>query len=324
MDACHVALKDSLEDPTSLQQLEMVLVAKSPLLGTKVYFLCFLYLNISFFKVQVKPILNKTEEMVKVDKVQLIIKWGGEFTHSGLHHTRDFGENLRKDLSIINKSLLDDVKVFTSSERRVIATADTFCCAFLNTKDLDPQFIKVAKEMLDDSNAAKDLMEQVKSRLRDILNPETNTPTPSEIIAPPSMSSPALAVSEVISLLSELRLVMRSNFENLDIDSLQKRWCCNESALLFKERWEKLFKDFCDVERSAFDTSKISELHDSLKYDFLHNRNFILSIFSTKESGTDLLRELYNKSEIVFTCLGPHEYGITNHEKLDVGMMNSL
>ena len=26
----------------------------------------------------------------------------------------------------------------------------------------------------------------------------------------------------------------------------------------------------------------------------------------------------------MFTCLGPHEYGITNQEKLDVGIQNSL
>lgn len=38
-----------------------------------------------------------------------------------------------------------------------------------------------------------------------------------------------------------------------------------------------VFRDFCDVERSQFDTSKISELHDSLKYDFLHNRIFVQS-----------------------------------------------
>ena len=258
LNACIAASQEGIEDSTSLQQLEMILQAKSPLPGTKV---------------QIKPVFNKTD--LSLEKVQCIVKWGGEFTHSGLHHSRDLGENLRKDLSIINKSLLEDIKVFTSSERRVIATADTFCKAFLNTHDIDPQFIKVAKEMLDDSNAAKDLMEQVKARLREILNPLIRADVPSDIVVPPEMKDPRESVGNLMALLSRLRTIMRHNFDSLDIVELQKRWCCSESPFLFKERWEKLFRDFCDVERSAFDTSKISELHDSLKYDLLHNRHFI-------------------------------------------------
>lgn len=197
------------------------------------------------------------------------------YRHSGLHHTRDLGLNLRKDLSIINRMLLEDVKVFTSSERRVIATADIFCKSFLKLSEMDPQFIKVAKEMLDDSNAAKDLMEQVKARLRDILNPAVQVDVPSDILIPQEMKEPAESLQELIQILSKIRVIMTNNFETMDVKEIQKRWCCSESPFLFKERWEKLFRDFCDVERSAFDTSKISELHDSLKYDLLHNRHFV-------------------------------------------------
>jgi hypothetical protein len=192
-----------------------------------------------------------------------------------LHHTRDFGENLKKDLSIINKYLQEDIRVFTSSERRVIATADIFCKSFLHKSEIDPQFIKVAKEMLDDSNAAKDLIEQVKSRLRDILNPDVDVDTPPEIVRPQGMNSPAESLQDLIQLLSKMRTVMQANFANKDVATLTNRWCCSETPYLFRERWEKLFKDFCDVEKAAFDTSKISELHDSLKYDLLHNRAFV-------------------------------------------------
>lgn len=115
-------------------------------------------MNLPGTKIQLKPNSKNNK-----GDLQCIVKWGGEFTHSGLHHSRDLAQNLRKDLSIINKNLLEDIKVFTSSERRVIATADTFCKAFLNTHDIPPDFIMVSKEMLDDSNAAKDSLSHVRT-----------------------------------------------------------------------------------------------------------------------------------------------------------------
>ncbi|KAJ3402557.1 hypothetical protein HDV05_008386, partial [Chytridiales sp. JEL 0842] len=248
-DACNVALQEQIEDVQSLESLRAILDLKSTLPGTKI---------------QVKPSFNKADKSI-LEKVQLVVKWGGllEFTHGGEHQSKDLGENLRKDLRIINKALLDDVKIYTSSERRVIATADIFSKALLNIANIPDGLITVNKEMLDDSNAAKEQMENVKSRLQAILNPNEPIKLPEHYV-PEDIEDPESFLQDIIDLLRRLRGIMRKNLEDEEIIGVQERWCCSESPLLFRERWEKLFKDFCDVDRAAFEPSKISELYDSL------------------------------------------------------------
>ncbi|KAG6919447.1 hypothetical protein DXG01_006330 [Tephrocybe rancida] len=316
-------------------------------------------------KAQLKPVYSKRQsgQPRKLIKLTLVFKWGGEFTHSAKYQSRDLGENFKKDITIMNREVLQNVKIFTSSERRVIASAEVFAAALLDpqhpsytmpsstsksTADGNtflnknypahqhqpthlPLRLILRKDLLDDSNAAKDLMDDVKKRLKILLRPGESEKRP-ELTWPKSMKKePVEVVKEVIELLSSFRDIMRRNFDTLDVDKIQERWCCGDEPWLFRERWEKLFEDFCDVEQKKFDPSRVSELYDTIKYCALHHRTFLFAIFNEHTRNDSIppphdrkLHELYGRAKALFDLVAPQEYGIDPDEKEEIGVLTSL
>lgn len=355
---------------------------------------------------------SAAENDLILDKLQLVIKWGGEPTHAARYQSQDLGLNMRDDLKLMNKEALGNAKVFTSSERRVSTSAQIWASSFLDQKDLPDDFIKVRKDLLDDSNAAKDLMDKVKKKLKLLLREGS---APSQFAWPKdNIPEPSVVLGTLVDLMKFHRSVMRHNYgklasmstttdkpdshdhfdshpDNTASASIQGRWCAGEDPMLFKERWEKLFAEFCDTEK--VDPSKFSELYDSMKFDALHNRQFLEWIFmppdddaedEDKDSGDSgsnekgdeqcdhssfsrrfglkkrleslsqlraldesydhyfklfpgsssakakldgrlsKLRELYKLAKVLFDYVTPQEYGITDSEKLEIGLLTSL
>lgn len=88
-DAADTALCMEGCDEDMLRSLKKILEKKIGIAGTKA---------------QLKPSFSTDAEGNSFcEKLNIIVKWGGEFTHAGRYQSRDLGENMRKDYAILNK-----------------------------------------------------------------------------------------------------------------------------------------------------------------------------------------------------------------------------
>jgi inositol hexakisphosphate/diphosphoinositol-pentakisphosphate kinase len=87
-EAADKAMNEPGADKVKLASLKRILEKKIPFAGTKT---------------QLKPTFDSQGHC---EKIQVIVKWGGEFTHAARYQSKDVAENMRKDLTIMNKYVL--------------------------------------------------------------------------------------------------------------------------------------------------------------------------------------------------------------------------
>lgn len=137
------------------------------------------------------------------------------------------------------------------------------------------------RDLLDDNNAGKEKMTEAKKKLKSLLR-NGETERRADLLWPKSFKKePVEVVKEVIAQLTELRAIMRANYENGNVERIpQQRWCSGDSPWLFRERWEKIFDDWVGVKQEKFDPSRVSELYDSV--------SFVVVVVLTLRSNTTL------------------------------------
>lgn len=183
--------------------------------------------------------------------------------------------------------------------------------------------ISESKYLLDDSNAAKDQTDAVKQKLKGLLKPGNDIPDwkLAQMGWSAKLPQPHVILQEISTIMERMQKCMHENWAKKDIENIHESWCCFDSPMLFRERWEKMFKNFTFTRDEGLpDPSWIPPLYDSLKYDALHNREFLQAIFSQHDD----LHRLYKLVKILFDFVAPQEFGITDMEKKNIGMLISF
>uniref|UniRef100_M4BKI9 Inositol hexakisphosphate and diphosphoinositol-pentakisphosphate kinase n=1 Tax=Hyaloperonospora arabidopsidis (strain Emoy2) TaxID=559515 RepID=M4BKI9_HYAAE len=144
----------------------------------------------SFADVPIEGTTENGEQQTthRVSKLLLIIKWGGDLTHTGEEQAEHLGQKFRRmmypggagGLNRLHSTYRHDLKIYTSDEGRVQKTAASFAKGLLELEgDIIPILVglvlksKDADSMLDQSgSSAQEIIMRVKQRLHNIIHRE--------------------------------------------------------------------------------------------------------------------------------------------------------
>lgn len=117
----------------------------------------------------------------------------------------------------------------------MVATAEIFSTAFLDDRAAGPEQtlhqLTIRKDLLDDSNAAKEEMNEVKNRLKSLCRPGLHVAP--EFAWPLPEQDPFEVIKETVELMRYHRDMMIANWETMAVEKIQTRWCAPSIFLAF-------------------------------------------------------------------------------------------
>eukprot|EP00026_Physarum_polycephalum_P001326 Phypoly_transcript_01327.p1 GENE.Phypoly_transcript_01327~~Phypoly_transcript_01327.p1 ORF type:complete len:930 (+),score=150.02 Phypoly_transcript_01327:110-2791(+) len=280
---------------------------------------------------------SPTRDPERVVQALLILKWGGELTHTGRQQAMEMGTRLLADMYPSEDGFLQlhstyrhDLKIYASDEGRVEMTAAAYTKGLLNLEgELTPILVSLVQhtdKLLEkmsftvdpESVLANEKWDEVKDRLHSFMHSDKNVDEEFIKQAVPTGAAPLVAALKAIgNPMESLRKVY--NLVLQLISEIERKWshaernqlqlCQGELLSGMLDRWRKLAHEFHQKEK--FDTRKVPDIYDCIKYDYLHNQ---------EQLKLETAAALYNAIRPLANFINPQEYGTTIEEKLDLGV----
>ncbi|XP_054162265.1 inositol hexakisphosphate and diphosphoinositol-pentakisphosphate kinase 2-like, partial [Oppia nitens] len=268
-----------------------------------------------------------------------IVKWGGELTAGGRIQAEELGRVFRcmypggqgeyagtqgLGLLRLHSTFRHDLKIYASDEGRVQMTAAAFAKGLLALEgELTPILVQMVKSantngLLDNDCESSKLQNAVKRRLHDMMQMDRDfTKEDIETLnqlnarslqyALNYVKNPVKACDKIHNYIQELNILIKTRREDSRDDY---HLYYGETWDLMQRRWSKLEKDF-KLKNGSYDISKIPDIYDCIKYDLQHNQHVLQ--FPNAE-------EFYTYAKALADIVIPQEYGITQNEKLTIGL----
>jgi hypothetical protein len=228
-------------------------------------------------KIQLKPLRTWVNPLTKKTEVQealLILKWGGNITHSGLKQAERFGsffrenfyKNEREGLLRLHSTYRHDLKIYSSDEGRCQLTAAALTKGLLMIEDsLTPILSSFINS---DRNTSKILdITNRKKKINKLSSSAKGQKSTSFVF-----SSKDTLYKEKLKKLYWVLQDFCDYIKQIDFEGLKKHkkhtLCHFENPVYFIKRWTKLYKDFYCVKTDTFDPSKLTNILDFIRYGF--------------------------------------------------------
>ena len=281
-------------------------------------------------KIQIKPMtINEAAEPPRVARAMMVCKWGGMLTKQGEYQAWRLGKSQRNQFVIgcensypLEYYMDPPPYISSNNERRVKRTAELVGAGLLGKKMEEPATVHDNEEsnhILGDIDEAKEIIDEMKSKISDIIHAERMKDIKEFLLyseVPPleEMARSYQEQNPLGFLLNDLSNYLKCVCRRLEIlqASGEKVQITDETLPLMIQRWKRLTEYIYNRKTHRFDTTKVPDVEDYIKYDIIHNRKVI---------GDRLLIPLYSRAKVLSDFIVPREYGITPENKLQIGYL---